>query len=405
MFKKYRKKFIIVAMCSVAAVLFIILGSINLFNYVQTNARSDAILDILVENDGEFPLPVGPNYGNGGLSGETPFEARYFTATVDIESGKILVTDLRRIFEVTKNQADEYVYSVMKKDAKRGRINGFKYAVVEKNGLALYVFLDCQNTLFAVNLFAFLSVIMGVIGLIGVFLLILLLSKLALLPVEESYKKQKSFITNAGHDLKTPLAVINAEVDLLNMDYGKNEYTEEIKNQTEKLARLTEKLIFLAKAEEPSAYPFSKFDLSSSLKKVIATYEKIFISEGFDFSYSVEDGAQINGNEELIESCFSLIFDNALKYTDENGKITVSLKKANKRQIVFYNDAKGLKQGDREELFERFYREDSSRSGLKQGNGIGLSVVKTIIENHKGKVSANADENGLTVTITLQTGL
>lgn len=388
-------------MCSVAAVLFIILGSINLFNYVQTNARSDAILDILVENDGEFPLPVGPNYGNGGLSGETPFEARYFTATVDIESGKILVTDLRRIFEVTKNQADEYVYSVMKKDAKRGRIDGFKYAVVEKNGLALYVFLDCQNTLFAVNLFAFLSVIMGVIGLIGVFLLILLLSKLALFPVEESHKKQKSFITNAGHDLKTPLAVINAEVDLLNMDYGKNEYTEEIKNQTQKLARLTEKLIFLAKAEEPSAYPFSKFDLSSSLKKVIATYKKIFISEGFDFSYSVEDGAQINGNEELIESCFSLIFDNALKYTDENGKITVSLKKANKRQIVFYNDAKGLKQGDREELFERFYREDSSRSDLKQGNGIGLSVVKTVIENHKGKVSANADENGLTVTITL----
>lgn len=401
MFKKYRKKFIIVAMSSVAAVLLIILGSINLFNYVQTNARSDAILDILVENDGEFPLPEGPNYESGGLSGETPFEARYFTATIDIESGKILVTDLRRIFEVTKNQADEYVYSVMKKDSKRGRIEGFKYAVVEKNGLALYIFLDCQNTLFAVNLFAFLSLIMGVIGLIGVFLLILLLSKLALFPVEESYRKQKTFITNAGHDVKTPLAVINAEVDLLNMDYGKNEYTEEIKNQTEKLARLTDKLIFLAKTEEPSAYPFSKFDLSASLKKAISTYEKIFISEGFDFSYSLENGCFLNGNEELIESCFSLIFDNALKYTDEKGKITVSLKKTNKRQIVFYNDAKGLKQGDREELFERFYREDSSRSNLKQGNGIGLSVVKTVIENHRGKVFASADENGLTITITL----
>lgn len=134
------------------------------------------------------------------------------------------------------------------------------------------------------------------------------------------------------------------------MDYGKNEYAEEIKNQTEKLARLTDKLIFLAKTEEPSAYPFSKFDLSASLKKVISTYEKIFISKGFDFSYSVEEGTSINGNEELIE---------------------------------------------------RFYREDSSRSPFKQTNGIGLSVVKTVIKNHKGKVSASADEHGFTLTITL----
>lgn len=185
------------------------------------------------------------------------------------------------------------------------------------------------------------------------------------------------------------------------MDYGKNEYTEEIKNQTEKLARLTDKLIFLAKTEEPSAYPFSKFDLSASLKKVISTHEKIFISEGFDFSYSVEEGTSINGNEELIERCFSLIFDNALKYADQNGKISASLKKASKRQIVFYNDAKSLKQGNREELFERFYREDSSRSPFKQTNGIGLSVVKTVIENHKGKVSASTDEHGFTLTITL----
>lgn len=383
-----------------------ILGSINLFNYLETNNRSNAILNLLAENDGEFPNMFFHENGQipgdfyVGITAETQFEARYFTAKIFNNDDKLYL-NLQKIATITAEEANNYVKKASQKNRSFGRINGFKYAVVETDDACLYVFLDCTKEFRSTSLFLLLSVFIGVFGLIGVFLLILVFSKFALSPVEESYKKQKAFITNASHDIKTPLAVINAEVDLLRMDYGKNESTEEIKIQTEKLSNLTDKLILLSKMEEAETHPFCKINLSEILQNSLSTYKKVFEAEGFDFSSDVRDDIYINANEELLQRALSLILDNALKYTDKRGKIFVSLKKTDKVQILFKNDAKEVSSGEHPEFFERFYRGDLSRNGEKEGNGIGLSVVKAIIETHKGKISAYADNGMVSLTITL----
>lgn len=405
MIKKYRIRFIVVAMCSTAVVLLLILGAINYYNYVKIDQSSDVILNIIVKNGGEFPTKFTPGvdgYENAsGITLETPFEARYFSATTT-KNGEIISLNLKKIAAITPEDAAKYLETVSRRKKTSGRIDGCKYAIAERDGGKLYVFLDCNRALSSCDAFLFSSVIIGAIGLIGVFLLILVVSKMALLPIEESYKKQKAFITNASHDIKTPLAVINTEADLINMDYGKNEYSDEIKKQVLKLNALTEKLVFLSKMEELENCPISDFNVSALLNNVIKPYETIAKNKNLNFTCEIESGVVVLGNEELISQVFSLVLDNAVKYCRENGNVFVTLSKSGKQcEVSVFNDVDEIKPGKHPEFFERFYRGDEARNSKKEGNGIGLSVAKAIIENHKGKIFAESkDGKGVTVYLT-----
>ncbi len=388
-------------MCSVTAVLVLTIGGINLFNFVKLNENSDRIIAIIADNGGEFPFadekPQKPN--GGGITPETPFETRYFSVLFD-ESGTISQLNMQNIASVSAEKAIGYASNVYNGTKTKGLIDGYKYLKTEKDGQTSIIFLDCQKDLFTLNTFLLWSALMGVGGLIAVLLLILLLSKIALKPAEESYFKQKAFITNAGHDLKTPLTVINAEADVLELDYGKNESTQEIKKQVSVLNSLIQKLIFLSKMQEVENYELTDFDLSTALNDVLAGYTNVFTSKGFTFSSNVQPNVKVKGNEELLTRAFGLLLDNALKYTEAGGKVDVSLTKTNKNaKIVFYNDAKGLDAGKHDELFERFYRGDKSRKS--DGNGIGLSVVKAIVEINKGKITAEMSDDGIRFIITL----
>lgn len=397
MIKKYRKKFILIAMCSVAAVLVLILGAINLFNYVETTKRSNRILDLLCENGGEFPSVFIPenSISGGGITDETPFEARYFTAVID-EKDKLHALNMQKVAAITPFEARQYIEEAKSSNKTSGRIADYKYRIIKNDDRYLYVFLDCSKDFYTSGRFLVLSVSIGVIGLIGVFLLLLFLSSVALKPIEKNYEKQKAFITNASHDIKTPLTIINAETDLLNLDYGENEYTDEIKKQIKKLVSLTDKLVFLSKAEEIGNYQLTPLDVSSLIKEVSEDYKNLAKAKNVDFSVKLSDDIYIYGNKELLTQAFCLLFDNALKYTPENGKATATLSKSGKQcRILFTNDAENIKIGNHDEFFERFYRGDKSRNSEKGGNGIGLSVVKAITDIHKGKISAFATQENL----------
>ena len=404
MIKKLRKKFIVIAMCSVTAVLVLTIGGINLFNYIKLNENSDRIISIIADNGGVFPFDRKPEQGflshrYNGITGETPFEVRYFTAKID-ENGNVSELNMQKIASVSPEKAASYAIEIYNGKKTKGLTDGYKYLKSEKDGEVFLIFLDCQKDLFTLNTFLLLSVILGVSGLIAVLLLILFLSKIALKPAEESYLKQKAFITNAGHDLKTPLTVINAEADVLELDMGKTESTQEIKKQVSVLDSLIRKLVFLAKMEEVENYELNEFNLSDLLTDVLAGYGGVFESRGFIFSADLQPGIKIKGNEELLSRAFGLLLDNALKYADEGGNVGVSLFRVAKSvKIVFYNDAKGVPPGKHDELFERFYRGDTARK--TDGNGIGLSVVKAITEVNKGKVFAEADGKGIKFTIVL----
>lgn len=405
MIKKYRIRFIVIAMCSTAVVLLLILGAINYYNYVKIGESSDVILDIIVKNGGEFPTKFTPGadgYENvSGITLETPFEARYFSATTT-KQGEVISLNLKKIAAITTEDAAKYLEIVSRRKKTSGRIDGYKYAVAEYEGNKLYVFLDCNRALSSCDEFLLSSVIIGTIGLIGVFLLILILSKAALLPIEESYKKQKAFITNASHDIKTPLTVINTEADLINMDYGKNEYADEIKQQVLKLNALTEKLVFLSKMEELENCPLTDFNVSALMNSVIKPYETIAKNKNLNFTSQIEDDVIAVGNEELISKVFSLVLDNAVKYCSKNGNVSVTLTKSGKQcEVSVFNDVDEIESGKHPEFFERFYRGDEARNSRKEGNGIGLSVAKAIMENHKGKIFAESKEGkGVTIYLT-----
>lgn len=390
MIKKLRRKFIWIAMCSVMLVLGTIVAVINVINYSQTAQYSDKVITILVENEGGFPqdFPTRPNKGDG-MTPETPFETRFFTVMINTQ-GEVVYSDTSQIMAVTKETAEGYAKRLYEQGKSEGMYDDYKYRAQQTEQGTLYIFLDCTREMNSFRNFLQVSLLISLGGVAVVFVLIIIFSKIALRPIEESYQKQKNFITNASHDIKTPLTIINAGTELIELEKGEDEWTREIKKQTQRLTTLTDKLVFLSRMdEENQKIEIRPFDLSQILEETLQPYENIAKTRALDFVSEIQKDVVYHGNEEMLGQAFALLLDNAMKYTNENGKISVSLKKTVKGvEIRFKNTAKEVKIGNNTEIFERFYRADKSRNSKTGGHGIGLSVVKAIVTAHKGKISA-----------------
>lgn len=399
MIEKLRKKFVLVTMCAVMLVWIFFVGAINIYNLARINSRSNAVLEILAKNDGEFPKDVisAPNFGNG-ITLETSFETRYFTAFVN-NDGQIQSLNMNRIAAISVEEAQDLVSNLYKKNKTHGMKNNYKYQAVQKPNGTLYIVLDCFGEMYTFQHFLLGSVFVSIVGLAVVFLLVLLLSDVALKPAVESYNKQRSFITNASHDIKTPLAIISAETELIEMDGGESDYTREIRSQVKRLASLTDKLVFLSRMEEKPQQVFSEFNFSDMLAEVLPPYEQSAQKDGFVFSSNLEAGLVYNGDKDLMCQACALLLDNCLKYTSSGGTISVDLHKSGKNIVMTVtNDVEEMTKGQHKELFDRFYRAEQSRNSEKYGNGIGLSVVQAIVTSHKGNVVARSDD-GKTFTV------
>ena len=225
---------------------------------------------------------------------------------------------------------------------------------------------------------------------IATFIIASLFSKVALRPVEESYNKQKRFITDASHEIKTPLAVIDANTDILEMENGESEWTKSTKNQITRLTNLTNSLVSLARMDEGSlALEMEEFSLSELILEEYETYMPLAVMKNKKMEKQLEKNVKFVGNEQYIRQMIGIFLDNAIKYSTDDSVIEISL--SAKRKIIIRNKAVGLKKDKNyDELFERFYRMDSSRNSSTGGYGIGLSLAKSIILMHKGKVSARS---------------
>ena len=394
MIKKLRRKFILIAMCSMIFVLGTIVTVINVLNYQKTDNYSNRIISLLTDNEGGFPkdFPVRPNQGDG-MTPETPFEARFFSVMLD-EQGDVVFSDVRQIAAITPQTAEKYAKNLYSDGKTAGMYDDYKYRVKETDKGTLYIFLDCTREMNSFRGFLQTSILISLGGLAVVFILIIIFSHIALKPVEESYQKQKHFITNASHDVKTPLTIINAGAEVIELEHGEVEWTKEIKKQTERLTALTDKLVFLSRMdEENQKIEIREFNLSELICEAIEPYENIATSKGFSFSFDCQSDIVYKGNEEMLSQAIALLMDNALKYTNEQGQISISLKKTVKGiELRFKNTADSVKEGNNNEIFERFYRSEQSRNSKTGGHGIGLSVVKAIISAHKGKISAYSSD-------------
>ena len=390
MIRELRKKFILVAMLSTMLVLTAIMGVVNFSNYREMLDRADEMTALLEQNDGKFPeepswheqddtetppaKPENDEKDKSRFSVETPFETRYFTVTVD-ENGEVTDCDLDRIAAVDEETAEEYTQTAQQKNKTTGFQGIYRYRVTETEDGAKYVFL-----------------------------LVVIFSRMVFRPVEESIQKQKRFITDASHELKTPLTIIDANIEVMEMESGESQWTKSTRKQIQRLSGLVQQLVTLSRLDEEKGLEEKcEFNLSEAVSECVQPYESLAQTREKNLTLNIEEDITYTGDERSIRQLAGILMDNAVKYSSENGNITLTLKKKGKKIFLeVYNDADDLPQGKLDVLFERFYRLDSSRNSGTGGSGIGLSVAKAIVQAHKGKITAeNKNGRGLTITVIL----
>ncbi len=408
MIKTLRRRFIAIAMCSIAAVLTLLIGGINLINYHNVNRIADARLRILAENKGIFPdKPKPPDDFRHKMSVEAPFDTRFFTVVLR-EDGTVLSVDTGRIAAVSTDTASEYAVRLWQTRHTEGFYEHYKYRTISLPGSAgekntMYIFLDCERELTTFRDFLISSIMVSIFGMLLVFLLVVFFSRLLVKPVAESYEKQKRFITDASHELKTPLTIIDANTEVLEMENGENEWTASIHNQVRRLASLTQKLVYLSRMDEGSASSLTMLDfsLSDAVEETARAFAAVASTEQKNLSLDIAPGLSCRGDEAAIRQLVSLLLDNAIKYSTEQGSIRLTLREQGRNKILtVWNTAENLTPGNLNTLFDRFYRADSSRSSSTGGFGIGLSVAKAIVSSHKGRISAKS-EDGRSILFTI----
>lgn len=429
MIKKMRIKFIVASMASLFLVLFIILSSINILNYREIVATADFTLSILAENNGAFnknfkiddfddddfdyfddfddfddddfkkPFPKNDKRREK-LSPELPYESRYFSVFLNSDSSVISV-NTGRIAAVDTATAVEYAQSVQKSGNERGFINHYRYKSYLSGDETHVVFLDCGRNLDTFRVFLLTCIFVSVAGLAAVLLLMIFLSGRIVKPFSENYEKQKRFITDAGHELKTPLTIIDADAEVLEMDFGQNEWLDDIKNQTKRLSDLTNNLITLSKMEEESEKTqMIQFPLSDIAEETAESFKALAKSQNKTLEVSVQPLISMNGNEKAIRQLITILLDNAVKYSEEGGRISLSLTRQKKLiTLEVFNTTEFISKEHMERLFDRFYRTDKSRNSQTGGYGLGLSIASSVVSAHKGKISASTDdEKSLKIT-------
>lgn len=414
MIKSLRKKFIIIAMCSTFAVLVAIMSAINIANYYRIVDRADEMTELLAKNGGNLEMPPGNNpmdnrEGKGmpkpeGMTPETPFSTRYFTVTLDMD-GNVISSDMGKIAAINDDDAKEYAKAVWDKGKIKGFQGIYRHNAVRIGDNFLLVFLDCGQDLDNVKTFAFISFAVSAFGLMTVFILVLIFSKIVFRPVEESYEKQKRFITDASHEIKTPLTIIDANTEVIEMENGENQWTKSTRNQIKRLSSLTQQMIMLSKIDEGNCTNIrTEFSLSQMISDSVEVFDAIARTHNKTLSVNIDENINFTGDEKAISQLIGILLDNAIKYSSDESDIRLSLSKKGKKIFMeVYNETVGISKGNLDILFERFYRMDSSRNSETGGSGIGLSVAKAIVTSHKGKITAlSEDGSGLSIITELK---
>lgn len=409
MIKKLRIKFILVSMLSILFVLVATMAAINVSNFIAIGNSAKNTINLVLENgfeDGpnEEPQPFDPNTttNNGVLAAPTEPPAKpderllseLFFCVLFNENGEVEDQNYMHMFSLTNEECESMARDILAKKKASGSIDDYRYKKVLVDGKTKVAVVDVHHHIEQAVLALWASIIVAASAYTVLFVLIFFASKAVLKPSEDSYKKQKMFITNASHELKTPLTVISTDVEIIEMDHGESEWTKSIKDQVMLLTTMTNQLVTSARLEEGSDnYTKELFSLSEVAVESVEAFEPSFKNKGLTFHDEIEEGVMMEGNRYLINELFYIFFDNAMKYTKEGGDISVIVKRNksnNKIEITFSNDVEEDNTVNVDQLFERFYRDPNTKV---TGSGIGLSIYKQIVDLHKGKVNAKI-ENG-----------
>lgn len=401
MLKKLKRKFVLATTISLTAIIAIIVTIINIFNYSSVLATADDTLILISENEGHFPtkpMPVHPDL-DLNLTPESPYEVRYFT--VEVNNGEIVHVNTKSIAAIDDDEAIRMARFSLNVGAKKGYYGKYRYLITGDKIHQRIIYLDCTRRLDSFRSFLLASISGSILGISIIFLILNIISDRVVRPMTESYEKQKRFITNAGHDIKTPLTIINADAELIEMEVGDNEWISDIKKQTARLTSLTSDLIYLARMEEVESLPFVDFPISDVAEEVVSSFAALAKTKKITLESSIQPALFITGDEDSIRKLFTVLIDNAIKYSPNEEIIRTIVKKQGRGVVIkISNKANNLSEESIKHMFDRFYRSDEARSSTG-GFGIGLSVAHAVVSAHKGKITAEMIEGELQIIILL----
>lgn len=422
MLKKLSLRFSVAAIGSLFVIELIMMLFINGFNFSETLRQTDETLSLIVENGGRLPemnaFPwdmfmgepgsgnrfEGDRFGGERADREFRYTMRYFSAVTD-GRGNIYAMNTGNIATVSQEMASEFCQDVFSGEDFKGFYNGMNFRCEVKtysDGSRLAVFCDFST---AAQTFARVLKLSAVIslGLLGVFsVIIMMISKRVVKPVIENQEKQARFITDAGHELKTPLAIIRANTEVIEMTGGESEWTRSTINQTDRLSDLLQRMLMLAKSSESSRFAFAELDLTELAKKLADNFGTYCTAENKPLRTDIAEDVTLTGDIKMLDMLISTLLENAVKYGMPGEEIVFSLTESSKHaRLTVTNLCTDPPKGDPQLLFDRFYRGDSSRTRETGGSGIGLSIAKTITEAHKGRISCEVEGERVTFTVKL----
>lgn len=396
MFRKLKIRFILLASAAIVCILLTMIAVLNSVRFLQTNGEIQAVLNILSVNNGDFPSveETAESLQNDRITIDTIYQYRYFSVVYK-EDKTLYSSNLDHLSNLSKEQALSYANKVIKDSRSSGvfKVGSqfYSYQITQdsKTKRYLLVVLDSTNYLESRNDFFWLSIQLCFYSFIFFVLVVSGFSNFAIRPYIKNYENQKRFITNAGHELKTPLAIISANTELQELMTGENEWTESTKDQVKRLSNLINQMVVLARLEEQPDVTLVDVNFSEVVKKVAGNFKSIIEKASKKYEIKLQEDIHVKATEDELYELVSILIDNACKYCDEDGQIFVTLTKAKRgkrARLTVANSYADGKNVDYSRFFDRFYREDESHNQKQPGYGIGLSMAESLVRIFKGRI-------------------
>lgn len=391
MIRKLRFRFALTVILSALLILVVLIGTINVVNYRRVVADSDRELDMYTR---PAAMPQMPRP-----------RSEVFSAVYDSDGN--LIESFTSWNSIYANESmEEYARAILNGSRDRGFIGDFRYSRTTSDSGTSVVLLDCRMGLQNFRNFLTSSVMLSLACLALVSIGAVIVSGRAVRPVAESYEKQKRFITDAGHEIKTPLAIINADADVLITELGDdNEWVNDIKTQTGRLSALTNNLIRLTRLEEAADnLKFTRVNLTKIVKEQVISFRSVVVADDKTLKCDAKDEVYTEGDTDSLRELVSILIDNAVKYSPEHGNIDIYCGNQDGTAVITVrnNTEEPLDEKQMDKLFDRFYRADPSRNSDKGGFGIGLAAARATAEAHGGSITVHKEgEDAVVFTVVI----
>ena len=401
--KKLRLKMIGIVFASVVAAFMVMTIILVMCFGAYRNRQADQITAMISENNGTVPQlkdykqqqknsQAFERYFNN-YNEDSSYRTRFFRIFLD-EDKKVTNVNMDHIAAVDVKKAVRMTKMAMLRRGKVGLVGSYRYRKEYKDSqVRSIIFLDCKENQSFYHLAVTITITVSTLLTCLITVIFAIASKRAVRPFEINSNRQKQFITDASHELKTPLAIISANAEVLQYKGDGNEWTQNIIDQTKHMGKLINQLLVLAKLDEvQEKSEKQEADLKLLLEETIEPFEEVATQKKVTLKLHLEEGVTIRVNREQIAQLVSILTENAAKYVNDGGKIVWRLTKTQHGAVLVVKNTTEKELPDTKRMFDRFYRSDSSRSSKTGGQGIGLSIAKKIVDSHKGSITAKAGD-------------